>query len=253
MTRSTFWLWFNHCWEKRKRRSSFECALKVQPDYAEALSNRGATLRELKRPEEALASVAQALKVRPDYAEALSNRGNILRELKRYEEALASFDRALRARPEYAEAFSNRGVALQELKQFEKALASFDCALKARPDYAEAHCNGALIRLLIGDFDRGWKDNEWRWKTEHLRKEKRNFAQPLWLGSDEIAGKTILLHGEQGFGDIIQFCRYVPLVAERAARVILEVQKPLRELMSALPGATQIVSRGEPLPDFDIH
>ena len=122
-----------------------------------------------------------------------------------------------------------------------------------RPDYAEAHCNRAICHLLIGDFDRGSKDNEWRWETQHLRKEKRNFAQPLWLGSNDVAGKTILLHGEQGFGDVIQFCRYVPLVAERAARVILEVPGSLHELMGTLSGSAQIVSRGEPLPQFDLH
>jgi len=103
-------------------------------------------------------------------------------------------------------------------------------------------------------FDLGWKKYEWRWKNEQLlRQQKRNFAQPLWLGSDDIAGKTILLHAEQGFGDTIQFCRYVPLVAERGARVILEVPRRLHELMGTLFGAAQIVSRGDPLPDFDIH
>ena len=156
-------------------------------------------------------------------------------------------------RPDYAEALSNRGNTLQELQRFEEALASYDRALALRPDFAEAHFNEALCRLLIGDFDRGWEEYEWRWETGQLRKGKRNFAQPLWLGSNEITGKTILLHAEQGFGDTIQFCRYVPFVVERAARVILEVPKPLHELMSTLPGAAQVISRGEPLPDFDIH
>ena len=115
------------------------------------------------------------------------------------------------------------------------------------------HYNEALCRLLIGDFDRGWKKHEWRWETELLRKGKRNFAQPLWLGSNDIKGKTILLHAEQGFGDTIQFCRYVPFVVERAAHVVLEVPKPLHELMRTLAGAAQVISRGQPLPDFDIH
>ena len=224
--------------------ASFDGALKVRPDYVEALSNRGNVLRELKRYGEALASFERALKARPDYAEAFSNLGITLHEINLFELALASYDRALRMRPDYAEALTNRGITLLELKHFEEALASFDRALKVRPDFAEAHCSRALCHMLIGDFDHGWKENEWRWETEHLRKEKRNFAQPLWLGSDTIAGKTILLHGEQGFGDIIQFCRYVPLVAERAARVILEVPDSLHELMGTLTGSAQIVSRG---------
>jgi tetratricopeptide (TPR) repeat protein len=232
---------------------SFDGALKVRPDYIEALSSRGNVLRELKRYGEALASFDRVLKARPDYAEAFCNLGVTLHEMNLFELALASHDRALKLRPDYAEALTNRGITLLELKHFEEALASFDHALKARSDFAEAHCSRALCCMLIGDFDRGWNENEWRWETEHLRKEKRNFAQPLWLGSDEIAGKTILLHGEQGFGDVIQFCRYVPLVAERGARVILEVPNSLHELMGTLTGAAQIVSRGEPLPQFDLH
>ena len=231
--------------------TSFDRALAVRPDYAEALSNRGLTLHELKRFEEALASYDRALAVRPDYAEALYNRGNTLHELKRFEEALASHDRALTVRPDYAEALYNRGLTLHELKRFEEALASYHRALAVRPDYAEAHWNEALLRLLTGDFSRGWVKYEWCWKNESLAPPKRNFSQPLWLGAEALDGKTILLHSEQGFGDTIQFCRYVPLVAERGARVILEVQRPLSELMSTLAGAEQIVSKGDPLPDFD--
>jgi tetratricopeptide (TPR) repeat protein len=191
--------------------------------------------------------------LRPEHAEALLNRGATLHELKRFDEALASYDRALMLWPDYAEALSNRGWTLHELKRFDEALASYDRALTLRPDYAEAHFNEACCRLLIGDFDRGWEKNEWRWETGQARNTKRNFAQPQWIGSADITDKTILLHAEQGFGDTIQFCRYVPLVAQRAARVIVEVQRPLHGLMCTLSGATQIVSRGDPLPDFDMH
>ena len=233
--------------------ASYERALIVRPDYAEALSNRGMTLRELNRLEDAVESYDRALALRPEFAKALSNRGNALHELNRFEEALASFDRALRIDPEYAEAFSNRGVTLHSLIRFQEALSNFDRALKLRPDHADTHYNEALCRLLIGDFDRGWEKSEWRWETGHTSDKKRNFVQPLWLGSSDIAGKTVLLHGEQGFGDMIQFSRYVPLVAERAGRVILEISEPLRELMGTLSGAAQIISKGDPLPHFDLH
>jgi tetratricopeptide (TPR) repeat protein len=233
--------------------ASYDHALALRPDYAEARYNRGNVLHALKRFEEALADYEHALALRPDYVEALANRGVTLNDLKRFEEALASHDRALAVRPDYADAFVNRGITLYELKRFEAALASYDRALALRPDYAQAHFNEAVCRMLIGDFDRGWQKLEWGWETEDLKNAKRTFSQPLWLGSDEIAGKTILLHGVHGFGDTIQFCRYVPCVAERGARVILEIQEPLRDLMGTLPGAAQIVSRGEPLPDFDLH
>jgi hypothetical protein len=107
--------------------------------------------------------------------------------------------------------------------------------------------------LLSGDFKHGFAEYEWRWESEQLRANKRNFPQPLWRGQESVAGKTVLLHAEQGMGDTIQFCRYAPLLAERGARVILEVQKPLRELLSTLAGVAQVVSAGDPLPDFDMH
>ncbi len=233
--------------------ASCDRALMLRPDYPEALSNRGNALRQLKRFEEALASYDRALALRPDYAGALSNRGLILHELERFEEALASCDRALSVRPDHVEALLNRGNALSELRRFDEALASYDRALTLRPDYAEAHLNEALTRLLVGEFEDGWEKHEWRWQTKQHRSARRGFTQPLWTGRENVADKAVLLHAEQGLGDTIQFCRYVPLVAERAARVILEVQRPLHELMSTLCGATQILSRGDPLPDFDMH
>jgi tetratricopeptide (TPR) repeat protein len=223
----------------------------LQPNQFPTLQMRTLTLHRLRRFEEALADNSRALSVRPDDVEALNNRGIILRALKRFDEALANYDRALAVRPDYAEALYNRGITLDELKRFDEALASYDRAIDARPDYVEAHWNEALLRLLTGDFSRGWAKYEWRWKNESLGKSKRNFAQPLWLGEDAIDGKTVLLYGEQGFGDTIQFCRYVPLVAARGARVIVEVAGPLQELMSNLAGATQVISKGNPLPDFD--
>jgi len=233
--------------------ASHDRALALRPDYAEARFNRGNALHALKRFDEALADYERALALRPDYVEVLANRGITLHELKRFAAALASQDRALALRPDYAEAFVNRGVTLHELKRFDEALASYARAIALRPDFAQAHYNDAVCRMLTGDFDRGWQKLEWGWDTAQLKNLKREFSQPLWLGSDEIAGKTVLLHGVHGFGDTMQFCRYVPRVVERGARVILEVQEPLRELMGTLPGAAQIVSRGEPLPDFDLH
>ncbi len=230
---------------------SYDRALAVRPEYPEALYNRGIVLHQLKRFEEALESYDRALAQRPDYAEALSNRGLTLHEMRRFEEALASFDAAHALRPDYGEAHSHRGTTLHEMQRFAEALASYDRAVNLRPDCAVAHYNLALCQLPTGDFERGWPEREWRWQTE--QSGRWNFKQPVWRGSNDIAGKTILVHAEQGFGDMIQFCRYVPLVAERAARVILEVPEPLHQLMGTLRGVSQVVSRGQPLPPFDMH
>jgi len=121
------------------------------------------------------------------------------------------------------------------------------------PNYADAHFNDALCRLLIGDFKRGWDQYEWRLETAQAQYTNRNFSRPQWRGHESISAKTILLYAEQGFGDTIQFCRHVPLVAKRGARVILEVQKPLKELMCNFAGVAQVISYGDALPDFDMH
>ena len=242
---------------KLKRRAEaltgYDRALSLKPNYAEAHSNRGAALHDLLRFEEALECYGCALALQPNFVEALSNRGNALQELRRFEEALADYKRATSLRGDFAEAYSNGGNALRELNRFDEAMASFDRAIAVRPSLAEAHFNSALCLLLTGDFGRGWQRYEWRWDTEQLTSEKRNFSQPQWTGSDEIAGKTILLHAEQGLGDTLQFCRYVPRVAARGARVIFEVQKPLVTLMRTLAGAAEIIAKGDPLPAFDLH
>jgi tetratricopeptide (TPR) repeat protein len=233
--------------------ASHDRALALRPGYAEARYNRGNALHALKRFEEALADYEHVLALRPDYVEALANRGVALHDLRRYEEALASYDRALAVRPDYAVAFVDRGATMREQRRFEEALACYDRALALRPDYVEAHYNEGMVRMLTGDFHRGWQKIEWGWIAARQRNATRSFAQPQLFGSDELMGKTVLLHAEQGFGDMIQFCRYVPLAAERGARVIFEVYEPLRELMDTLPGVAQFVTTGEPLPDFDMH
>jgi len=228
-------------------------ALALTPEYAEAFCYSGDALHGLQRFDDALVGFDQALTLRPAYADAHCNRGATLHALKRYEEALAACDRCIALQPDHAQAHCNRGVTLQDLMRCDEALESYDRALVLRPDFASAHNNAALCRLLVGDYERGWQEHEWRWQTDQLADESRSFPQPLWLGSGELAGKTILLHAEQGFGDTLQFCRYVPLVAAHGARVTLEVQPPLKELMRSLEGAAQVISRGEPPPAFDLH
>jgi tetratricopeptide (TPR) repeat protein len=240
---------------------SFSCAIAARPDYAEAYVHCSGVLRELGRDAEAIEGYDRALALRLDLAEAHCGRGTALANLRRLDEAIQSYDRALELRPDFAEAHCGRGIALAELDRIDEALDGFARAQSLRPDYAEAHVNEATYRLLLGDFERGFEKYEWRWQTARFKANKRSFAQALWRGSDDIAGKTILLYGEQGFGDTIQFARYVPLVAAFGARIVLEVPGPLHALMASLlpsllpslPGEPQIVAAGDPLPDFDLQ
>ncbi|MGJ4945271.1 tetratricopeptide repeat protein [Bradyrhizobium sp. HKCCYLS1011] len=231
---------------------SFERALALQPDNVHALTNRGVVLHDLARYGEALADHDQAISIQPGDAAALNNRGVTLHKLRRLEEALASQDQAISARPDYPEALVNRGIILYDLKRFDEVRASYDRALALRPDYADAHFLKGLASLVSGDFAQGWAGYEWRHQAPVARLTPRALPQPSWRGED-IAGKTILLHGEQGFGDSIQFCRYVPLVEARGARVVLEVDTPLARLMQTLGGAHEVIAKGDPLPDVDIR
>ncbi len=233
--------------------ASFDRALAVRPDFTEALLNRGLTLADLGRHEEAIADYDRALAVDPGHAEALFNRGTSLASRNRPDEALASFDKALALRPDWADALCNRGVALVSLNRQAEAIAAFAQATAIEPSHPDANCNESLAWLRLGDFGRGWAKYESRWASRDLASQHRAFAQPLWLGDETLQGKTILLHAEQGLGDTVQFVRYAPLVAGLGARVIVEVQPPLATLLSGIGGISRIVSRGEPLPDFDVH
>jgi Tfp pilus assembly protein PilF len=233
--------------------ASYEAALSCDGHRVQALNNLGLALRELGRPDEALTHYDKMVELEPNLSGAHCNRGNALYELKRYDEALLSYGRALVLQPKDATTHYNQGNALRELLRFDAAIASYDEALKLRPDLASAHCALGLSYLSLGELSRGWHENEWRWETAEMKPARRKFVQPLWLGAEDIAGKTILLHAEQGFGDTLQFCRYTALVAARGANVILEVPMPLRELMRTLPAAAQVVAEGEPLPAFDFH
>lgn len=230
--------------------ASYERALAIRPDYPEAHNNRGNALKDLKRHDEALASYDRALAIRPDYAVAHNNRGSALRGLKRHDEALASYDRALAIRPDYAEAYNHRGNALKDLKRLDEALASYDQALAIRPDYAEANWNKSLLLLLMGTYLEGWKLYEWRLKKDDLKGKHYHFQKPSWRGQEDLRGKTILVYREQGLGDVIQFCRYLPLVAELAAELIVEVPKSLLGLVSSLNCPMTLVAKGETLPEF---
>ena len=232
--------------------ASCDRAIALRPSYPEAHNNRGNALNALALHEEAAASYDKAIAIAPEYAEAWNNRGNALFHLGRAEQALASYEQAIAIRPDYAEAYSNRGNALGNLKRCEPALASYDRAMALNPHYAEAAFNKSVLMLLMGRFAEGWRLYEWR-KKRAIPIAARDYPQPLWLGDTGIAGKTILLYEEQGLGDTIQFCRYATLVAERGARVILEVPAQLTRLVAGLSGVAQIVETGRPLPAFDFQ
>jgi tetratricopeptide (TPR) repeat protein len=233
--------------------ATFDDLLRAAPDHVEGLSNRAHVLCTLDRPREALEGCDRALALAPNNVGAHVNRGNALLQLDRADEALACYDRALELRPGQADVIGNRGTALAALGRHDDALATFACARALDPHDPEIRWNQALVQLRGGDFAAGWESFEARWEKADFADGRRRIERPRWRGDEPLAGKTILLHAEQGLGDTIQFVRYVPPVAARGARVVLEVQPALKQLVASLPGVTQLIGRGEPLPDTDLH
>jgi tetratricopeptide (TPR) repeat protein len=232
---------------------SLDQALLVKPDYADAYAGKAIVFKELKRMTEALQSFDRAIESRPDYAEAFSNKANVLRELSRLDEAIECYDRAISIRPDYADAHSNRGGVLLEQLRLDDAIASLDRAIEVKPDFAEAFLNKSLAFLLLEDFDAGWAMYEWRWKLEHPASQPRHFQEPLWLGEPSLAGRTILLHAEQGLGDTLQFCRYARLVKGLGANVLFEAPQILHPVLGDLDGIDQLFKKGDSLPEFDLQ
>lgn len=207
------------------------------------------------RGAEALASIDRALALKPDSGDYFLSRGVILRAERQYEAARQCYEQVVRLAPRHPGGYTNLGSLQDQMGEPELALENYARAIALDPDCALAHWNRSLVYLRQGDYRRGWREYEWRWKAETLalNKGKRSFAQPLWTGREALKGKIILLHAEQGLGDTLQFCRYAPLVAQRGATVILEVKPSIAGLLGTLAGVARIVIKGEPLQPFDYH
>jgi tetratricopeptide (TPR) repeat protein len=231
--------------------TEYRQAIALKPD-AEVFCSLGNALQDQGQLDEAAAAHRQAIALRRDFAEAHYNLGNVLQDERWLEEAIVAYHQSLALRPDYVEAHNNLGNAFRKKGQFDDAAAAYRRAIALSPSNADAHSNLALVLLLRGEYEEGWWEFEWRWKVEGFASCKPWLERPFWDGN-ELAGRTILLHGEQGFGDVIQFVRYVPLTVERGGRVILGVRPELVRLLRRLPGVERCITVNDPLPDFDVH
>ncbi|CAK0744395.1 protein O-GlcNAc transferase [Gammaproteobacteria bacterium] len=226
-----------------------EQVLKMEPNRPDAWTLKGILLRKLKQFEESAAAHRRAIACKPDYPDAHNNLGGALSDLGKLEEALACYRHAVHLVPKKVDFLINLAGMLQALGRVEQAITTLEQVISAHPGNAEAQWDLALARLLSGDFERGWKGYEWRWKA---RIDPPVFAEPLWRG-EPLDGKTILLYTEQGYGDVIQFVRYIPMVVARGGRVLLEIHPDLKNLLDRMPGISQLVIRDEPRPHFDVQ
>ncbi len=230
----------------------FRRALDIEPQLAAAHSNLGALLGDRGEPDAAMAHLRRAVALQPDHAEAWCNLGIAQRLQGAMDEAVASARRACALQPDNVAALNNLGEMLIGQGHAAEAEAVLRRAIALCPDSAETHMNLAMLLLASGAFAEGWREYEWRWQTRQMRPSRRSFPQPQWRG--ELAeGLTLLLHGEQGFGDTLQFCRYATLAAARGLKVIVEAPRPLLRLLRSLDGVAQVVACGDALPAFDLH
>jgi tetratricopeptide (TPR) repeat protein len=230
----------------------FGAAIAFKPDFARALSNKAVLLQGLGRSEAALDCCDRALAIDATLPEAHNNRGYALHGQGRLTEASAAFETAIGLSGGFAQAHYNLGHTLRDLGRPTEAIASYDRAIVARPGYRDAYVDKALILLQLGEYAAGWEAYEWR-NQAPLPPGSRTFRQPQLSLDRDLAGATVFVHWEQGFGDTIQFCRYALLLSARGARVIVSVQEPLVSLLKPLEPRITVIGGALAPSAFDYH
>ncbi len=266
----------------------YDRAIAIEPGHVDALAARGLVLNALNRCQDAVATLDRALALAPDHDLANRTRAVALLKLDRYAEALAGFERVLAQHPDDEDALYNvaftlvanerdgealaiyrkllslnprhvegllgRGAALQNLARFEEAAATYEEVLAIDPQRVDAHYSAAMALLSLGDYRRGLPEYEWRRAVSPGNSNAvQMFREPIWLGDGPLRDKTLLLHAEQGMGDVLCAVRYVPRLARQGVRIVLQVHGALKALLAGLEGASVVVAKGEPLPPFDCH
>lgn len=225
-------------------------AIRLRPNHSDAHNNLGILQKTREQDEAAFASFTEALRLKPDSADARHNLGAVLADLGRHEEAVTHIRAAIAQNERQAEYHNSLGTSLQVMGKPSEALACYEETLRLDPQHVWGHFNRSAVWLLQGRFDEGWPEFEWRWKRPGLA--ARDFGRPEWDGSP-LPNGTVLLFAEQGLGDTLQFIRFVRQVKQRVGRVVVECQPPLVPLLRGCSEIDVLVSKGQPLPPFDVQ
>lgn len=209
----------------------FNHAIQLNPNYAEAFFGRSNYYLKINNYEAALNDINQTLYLKNNYYEALFNKALILNKLNRYDEALVAYDQAIALDPNSVEPWYDKGVVLGDRKRYKEALEHYDQAIALNPNFFDSYWNKALIKLVLGDFEEGWNLYEYRWKRKEIE-PKPQYAFKELISITNVKDKKILVWHEQGYGDTIQFCRYIPLLIDRGAQITFLVQPALLELFN---------------------
>ena len=224
------------------------------PDNAMVLEQRAIALHHLRRLDESISDNVRAHALNPGNPDICNNIGATLQYQGRDQEALSWFDKALGLRPHFIKALINKASSLAQMRRIDEAIAVYRRVQAIDPGNTEAESYLSLLYRLLGDFEAGWAGQKARWDEQMRFGDHPDFHQLIWQGQDGIAGKTILVYADEGFGDTIQFARYIPMLAARGAHIVLVAQEPLLPLLSGLAGVTQCLPKPAPaLPAFDWH
>lgn len=224
--------------------------INFQPKALQAYANLGAILQEQGRADEATMFYQQGLAIDPQNPQLLNGLGVVLQKQHQVNAAIQFHQQALANQPNYLDALVSLGKAQLEQGNLSEAMVCFQQALELDPNHAIAHHNYAILLLMQGDYQQGFVEYEWRFKTASF--PPCPFKQPMWDGSP-LQGRTLLLHAEQGLGDTIQLIRYAAIAREQGGRLLLTCHPPLIRLLSTVPGIEQIIPLGMPLPDFQVY
>ncbi len=228
----------------------FGRCIALDPERADARHRLGRVLHALGRFEPAIEAYTEAIRRCRTDASCFADLSAALSNLGRFEQACEAGRIAAGLDRRCAEACNNVGHALLNLNRSAEAVGWYEKAIAVRDDYATARFGHAVALLKSGDFRRGWREYEWRWRD--CQTPRQDLGVAAWQG-EAVDGRTVLLHAEQGLGDTLQFVRFAAAVAARGARVVLEVPQPLVRLLRQVPGVSAVVACGDPLPPVDLH
>jgi Tfp pilus assembly protein PilF len=247
----------NHLFEQgfyEKAITCYRAALTFDPHYEQIHFNCGLAHQALHQLDKALEHFDAAININVSYSDAYINRGNVLRDLNRFLEAKTSYQQAIVIDPDSVQAFNNLGVVCYEMREIPQAIESFLQAIAIEDNHVNAHWGLSLCYLLIGVFEKGWQEFEWRLKDPYFVKQTfpHEYEEYLWHKGQNLKDQTILVMAEQGLGDTIQFCRFTKRLQALGARVVLQVPQTLVELLKHLEGVDQVISSSESAQNIDL-
>lgn len=234
-------------------RLALQRAIAICPVHANAYSNLAVVLFKDGEKPGAETCAKKALCLNPSHANTWSNLAVMMRSPSLISAARTFANRAIVVDPDSVDAQNNLGVVLHEEGSYREAIEAYTAAIRRNPELAMAHCNRGQTLLLLGQLRDGWRDYEWRYQDHSTGVLPRKPPERQWHPEHGFTHRTLLLHSEQGLGDTLQFCRYASRVADLGSEVVLEVQPPLKSLITTMDSRLRVIASDEGVPHYDRH